>query len=501
MSKRNKQKNNNYIYEDSVEDISSTNDVKTNDFDLTAGKVPPLSTIKAQIKKAKALIGTDISKRKADFDRLKIAVNLVRYCDYISFDDFGLEDTKEPWKRPSYKGEDRDETSFLDDDSNILDDDADSLNDDSLSLDNDDDIINYFESEEFEKEVEELLKNTPPEKDNKSKYKNIKRRICYEDYKSLIGLNNMYIYKGFFVLDITGKWMADRGFLGSLNINNIQEALQRIIDLQIVEFNIERFLEVAKLFLCDPFVDLIFLSESECSRVIQGLSSFAPLASNKFNIAKYGRHGLHFLPKAKDAGYSFVIYCKGQELVYSHKRRSKTSDYATIIGKESEFNAYLTLRFEVKLQNFASIRKFLRIPSVEARVVPLLDVLNSTAPVILNSLEKISGTPEMLLERLLWLQDVASIPEKESLKDIWAAERFIQILEENNYDLTFARSHILTEYLNVSEKELENINKRANIRNNVLTFLTYKKPKSTTIILDVLNRLYQHYSTSNGDNR
>ena len=61
----------------------------------------------------------------------------------------------------------------------------------------------------------------------------------------------MFLFKGYFVVDITGKWMADSGVLGSLHRDNIREALQKVIELGIVNFNIDEFIRHAQVFICD----------------------------------------------------------------------------------------------------------------------------------------------------------------------------------------------------------------------------------------------------------
>ena len=84
-------------------DISSTGDIKTNDFDLIRGKIPPLSTIRSQIKQAKTLVNiANTVPVLIEFDRLKIGVNLIEHGRYISFEDWGLEEVNNPERPPSF---------------------------------------------------------------------------------------------------------------------------------------------------------------------------------------------------------------------------------------------------------------------------------------------------------------------------------------------------------------------------------------------------------------
>ena len=203
-------------------------------------------------------------------------------------------------------------------------------------------------------------------------------------------------------------------------------------------------------------------------------------------------------PKAQKAGFSLVIYSKGQELDYSYNRTTKATLYTDIIGDTGIKLAERTLRFELKLFSLSSIRRNLNISMDEPRIVRLTDVLNSTAPVLLKQIELFTGKPEQLLERLNWLQDIETTTDNLTLSEIFIAERFIEMLRDNNFDINITRSHIRTEYANETDKELEEFTRLANIRRNILTFLVYRKPKSVTIMLDILCRLQNYYSGEAG---
>ncbi|MBP3924245.1 hypothetical protein J6E39_03285 [bacterium] len=203
-------------------------------------------------------------------------------------------------------------------------------------------------------------------------------------------------------------------------------------------------------------------------------------------------------PKAKSSGYSFVIYSKGQELDYSVKKRTRATRYTDIIGDTGIELAERTLRLEVKLFKLKNIRDALNVISPEKGVVKLTDVLNSTAPVMLQMFELFSGNPTELLDRLEWLNTISTAPEGFTLSEIFTAERFIELLRENNFDLALTKSHIRTEYINASDTELEYFNRLSNSKQNVLNFLVYRKPKSITVILALLARLQAYYSTGMG---
>ena len=84
-------------------DISSTGDLKTDDFNLNGEKFPALSTVKAQIKVVMSIIDTQIlSAVRVEFDRLRIGINIGLYGRIIHFEDFGMEDVENPKEPPSY---------------------------------------------------------------------------------------------------------------------------------------------------------------------------------------------------------------------------------------------------------------------------------------------------------------------------------------------------------------------------------------------------------------
>lgn len=502
MSKK-KKKETNLITPEIIPVISRTGDERTNDFNLTAEKIPPLSTIRAQLRSARTLIETSVTvPARTEFDRLRISLNLERYGELVGFEEWGMENVSNPTAPPSYLQdkelrEDNPEpriitNPFMEEDTNEYD------ISDLFDIDEEEDSFTSLAQEEVENTLES--ENEAREDDLDVIHdKKVKRRIRYEDYKTSIGLNNMFICNGYFVVDITGKWQADTGVLGSLHRDNIREALEKVLDLDVVDFDIDEFLKRAQLFLCDVCIDIPLDSKAQVLRYIDGISSFFPIASNRFNINKYGRHGLSLKPYAKTSGFSFTVYSKGQELDYSVKRSTRATQYTEILGASGISLAERTLRLEVKLYKLKNIRTALNVISHEKGVVRLLDVLNSTAPVMLQIFELFSGNPKELLSRLDWLNNIVTAPDGLTLSEIFIAERFVELLRENKFDLTLTKSHIRTEYINATDAELEYFNSLANSRRNILNFIVYRKPKSITVMLAVLARLQAYYSTGMGE--
>lgn len=487
---------------ETMPDISRTGDVITNDFNLIGDKIPPISTIRTQLRSAKSLIDTSYTIPViTEFDRLRIALNLDLHGERVEFDEWGMENVPNPTVSPKFmkaeelRTEQRREANFV----NPFDEDDDSENDLS-DLWDDNDFIDDVAPENVENIVEtnEEDETVDTHESDVIHDRAVKKRIRYSTYKTTVGLFNMFICNGFFVVDLSGKWMADDGILGSLHRDNIREALERVLDLGVVEFDIEEFINCAQVFVCDVCVDIPLENKTQVSRYIDGVSSFFPIATNRFNITKYGRHGLALKPKAKSSGYSFVIYSKGQELDYSVKKRTRATRYTDIIGDTGIELAERTLRLEVKLFKLKNIRSGLNIATPAEGFVRLTDVLNSTAPVMLQMFELFSGNPTELLDRLEWLNTISTAPEGFTLSEIFTAERFVELLRENNFDLTLTKSHIRTEYINATDTELEYFNRLSNLRQNVLNFLVYRKPKSITVMLALLARLQAYYSTGMG---
>lgn len=507
MTKKNKKGK--YQIPELMQEVSKTGDVKTNDFDLVSDKKPALSTIRAQIKNAiKLKEFADTVPVRTEFDRLKIAINLLKYGEIIGFEDLRMEDVENPKEPPSYIKEQQLKWDLVENTLKEFDDKSktyqDDLSDDFLEIFVPNKFEEYFPQEqkiEFVQNEAQINNDTIIDTFvDVFKDKMAKKRIRYDDYKNAIGLLNLFICGGYFVIDISGKWMYGPGILGSLHKDNIREALQKILDLHVVSFDIEKFIKYAQVFVCDVCVDIALASIQQVERYIDGLSSFFPISTNRFNSAKYKRHGLMLKPKSKSRGFSLIVYSKGYELDCSIKRSSKATKYTMGIGVDGEELAKRTIRFESKFYKLDEVRNYLKIPKNERGLLPLEEVLNSKAPVMLSMLELFSGNANVLLERLEWLYDLETKPDGLTLSEIFIAERFVEILKDNCFDIEIARSHIRTEYINASDRELEHFNQLANLRRHLLNFLVYRKPKSITIMLAVLSLLQEYYSTGMENN-
>lgn len=489
--------------------------VITHDFDLSAQKKPKKSTLDKQLKIADKILNAKEGQSVVnEFDRIKFGVNLDKYAEYIDFEIIGLFETEYPYLNPY----DRDKKRLNDlitrlAEGNSTIEDSDNNNDNETGVFyGKNNIQEYEEDDEYDYNIddiqEELEENWADdfqealieehnkrvlEQDEKYDYKKKNYGIDYDTCKNTIGLNDIVVKTRYLIIDITGKFMATTGYLGKIDRNNIRDCLQRILNLNLIKFDIDKLLEVAQIFSTDVCVDIDYDTSKKVKSVITGASSFFPIASDSYRIFKYGRSGLFLTKKAKRNGEALTFYHKGEELTY----RNSTS-YQRIIGKSGIELADKTLRIEYKLYKLENIRKAFNIEAKEHAIVRLSDVLNSTQKPILKALEIIEVEPNRLREKIYgWIENEPNIDNgisEKSLSSILLAERFVELLIENNYDIQTTKNHIKTEYSGmVNEKTIKNFITLSNNMDYILNFLIYRKPKSVTIVLELLKKVYEYY--------
>ena len=320
-------------------------------------------------------------------------------------------------------------------------------------------------------------------------------------YKKTLGITNIYINKDILVIDITGKLMAAYGDLGLININNIKECLKKLIDLELFTFNIDKFLKYAGCYLADVTMDLFLGKEKRCKRMINAISSFLPIISKDFNNKKYKRHGLMIRRKSEDTGYSFIAYMKKSDLNKSILRETKPVRYTEIIGEAGEYIAKSTLRLETHIYKMKDLRKFLNIQATHKGFVPLMAVLRSKQPVILNVLKEMEIDEQKLYNRLSWIQVKDNFLKDEKclsldeFKDIVFTEWIAKQIIDNDYNTDITRAHILTEYsIDIDDKLADKI--MPALKRGLLNFICYRKPKSISLVILLLTLIYDKYFDS-----
>lgn len=494
---------------------------ETNDFDLEPESKPVLSTMKSNRK--------TISKRLAmtasvggyvqQFDKLKMAIDLKVSARAIEFE-FDL-------KNSNMIASDNPEKPETEQESNVrkLKLYESYLEPTEIKPDNNDKAdINlkefgiFTDDEDYEKELEsetepdafdidlteEETADTGNITNNSSLYPD-----CKIKYTKTAGLHNIYIKNGILIIYLTGKFMKSENSLGYLTIDNIHEVLEKVCRLAGFEFNIERYIDNAWVYLCDICADL---EVNNVDRYILALSSLFPLGSNKNRIMKYGRHGLKLKSKARTTGSSLTFYNKGQEIRQrvtrqfnrfeeEYKQRGITDPEQLL--KNYPPNIENILRIEVQIYRLQDMRVLLDIPKSENRVVRLRDVLNSKAKPILKRFKAFECTEEKLKNKIEGYIEDEERPKTEirterQLERILASERLAELVKDNNHDFTRVKTHLITEYEIYSETFIKQL--ASTIKHQYWDFLLYRKPKAIKRVMDLLDKAHTYYGRGAGVN-
>lgn len=500
--------------------IENKFNTETNDFDLEPEKSKvikghnvktkvPLSTVLTQIKNSRKLLNIAKELKNAhiinSFDGLKMWVNLAEHGEQINFQLQNMEETMFPTLPPNphranleelanFKASEKlsEALKALKAEQGIKIADTDIVNE---LFDNWDEDSN--EDSEFDITEDNLDSETATSNINSNLYPDSK--IPHDIYIHNIGIVNIYIKNDVLVIWITGKFMSSEGNLGLITRENIRECLNRVINLHLFSFDVDEFLEVAGCYIVDNTIDLLFDSELQTKRMIDAIGSFLPIMSKEYYPRKYKRNGLLISKRAIKAGYSLAIYCKGEELRHSIIKQNRTTLYTDRIGIIGEDIARRTLRLELHMKKFEVMRDFLDIPKRERELVSLRDVLDSTATPILKILYDLGIDEEILIKFLTWYEPIAGKDEKEEplteeeFKELLVAERISELVRENDFNNATTKAHIITEY-NISPENKVFNKLIPYIKANLYKFLCFRKPKTITAVLNLLNMVYATYS-------
>ena len=453
--------------------LKNNNDEATNDFDLGPEKIAPKSTIRRQINTVERLIEQKhvltTSRILPTFDRLKIYIDLEKYGKKIGFKiGKNLKRSDFPELSP-YEQKVR-------------------LNNISRVKFHADDTD---QADDYDSETADNTNSTSHKYDNYS--------ISYDIFINTLGINKVYVKNDKLVIDITGKLMCGYNDLGFLSAENIENALKKLQELELFNCDIEKFLQYANVYLLDLTIDLELSTPNHVQRMIKAMSSYYPLYQNTHSIFKYKRHGLLYRKKTKNAGWAFTVYCKGEELSHNYANPDKRVYYTDTIGEIGELRANKTLRLELHLSTLAAIREILGLENKGYGIVPLTDVLYCRKPVILDMLRKIGMREEKIYQALQWYEPKCDLLEEDEaflderdFTELVMAEHISKIIVENNYDITIAKNHILTEYnFDIGSKFENKI--LPLIRNNLYNYLAYRKPKTQTLVFLVLSSISNLY--------
>lgn len=323
---------------------------------------------------------------------------------------------------------------------------------------------------------------------------NIYPNCWIEQHKLPLGLNALYIKDDRLIIDVTGKFMADTGFLGCIDVHNIAQCLIKIRDLNHVHFNVAVAIEVATVRLCDVTLDLHTLAQDN---FIRALSSIYPIYSAKNIIKKYGNSSIMIKSKAEKVKKSFIVYDKGKEVRY---KRGHYTDYWFEIGDEGLEVADHTLRLEAHLFTFDSMRKYLALPEGE---IKLPDLLRSTAPVMINILADYNITEEKLrgmikshvdeyLPEVNDVKDLTKVLAAEKVTELLACQHVVELFEQQQYECSALNDMIALEYgITKNDKLMKGLSPY--LKDCCYTYLLHYKPKTIKLLLELLELIHAVY--------
>lgn len=361
------------------------------------------------------------------------------------------------------------------------------------NTESEDNAKNELEFEEESETVdisEEEKTDIKTSANKKHKYPNCK--IRYSSRKE--GLINTYICNDKLIIYLTGSFMRNPDSLGYLTRDNIQEAIEEVCRRAMFRFNVERFISLAGVYLCDICIDIPL---KQIERYFYAIACFFPLSSNKHRIMKFGNHGLKLKSKSKNAGSSLTFYNKGARIhAIVNRWASRTGKNANEKLLTYPANIDEILRIEVQMYSLHDIRLLLDIQSDTPKLVRLTDVLNSHATPILKRFEAFEATEEKLREKIAYYVETAEknpTPSRTAreLTKILAAERIAELVSKNNNDFSKVKNYMITELELYDTKAINNLVPL--IKDKYWNFLLYWKPKATNKVLDLLNQVHTYY--------
>lgn len=447
-----------------------------NSTDLTLAKPPAKSTYQTHVRNLNKRIAQTTSSIPTynNFDRLKICIDLRLYAEQIEFEVISMLETQHPDKHTSYVKKEIAVKRQIQVISNSP---------ASTAILNEDD---FLESDSLDESGEPLQK-----RNGKNVYPNC--GISQEHLPT--GLNAIYIKDDYFIVDITGKWMAKEGHLGLINIHNIIAALQKVCNQGYVNFNVASALDIATVRLCDVTLDV---ETPKQNKLIAAVSSLSSTFKPSYDTHTYKNGGLITKGTAQDTGMSFTMYNKGKEL---EDKRHKYHEYLETIGETGLEKARNTLRLEVHLYRLKDIREILEIPNKESYQVLLQDVLRSKKPAILNVLKKYQLTEEILKDKIAGFTDEYLNPPQnaEQLFALLAGIGLNYISLKQNGDFKSIKDFIRLEF-KIDENEVLMQRLSQIMHTTYYNFILYFMPKSIQYVLELLDLIHRSYGRNSVNN-
>ncbi len=307
----------------------------------------------------------------------------------------------------------------------------------------------------------------------KKKYPNAKpfyNRLC-----NRMGLVHMYVYNGELIIIITGKIVATKGDLGLINLDTIYKALNTIKTTCLIDFNNEAFIDIADVLAVHITSDM---KVGWVHSFVKAFSSYLPLRTDSYNVLKY-QTGYEIFQTGKPCknkpNYEFCIYNKGAEIKGRHQQ-----SYQYRIGQEGMKLGEQTLRLELRLSNFAAIRKFLS-PEKKNGTITLRELLNCKRKPILEMLRLLEITVEGLEKargQYVVMYEDEIFPTQAEFERM---QGLLRMLEKHDYNLDKVRSYIEVE-TNHKTHSTYFQTKRATLQQ----YITCYKPRTIALLLALL---------------
>lgn len=187
-----------------------------------------------------------------------------------------------------------------------------------------------------------------------------------EILKNIVGVREITYLKDSFLLDISGKITADKGILGLIHKNNIEQVFEKVENTGILRFNGSP-VEASQVLYLDVTKDI------EVENPLETLTAIELLATqrkHKNKILPFKNSGLIIKPHAKSISDSLAIYLKYKEILQN--KSPKNLIYIEKIGIETIEKTKKTVRLERHLGTFKDIRKAFKTNSKKIRLKEIL---------------------------------------------------------------------------------------------------------------------------------
>ena len=195
---------------------------------------------------------------------------------------------------------------------------------------------------------------------------NAKMTVKKEILNNVIGVREITYINNSFLLDVSGKITADKGILGLIHKNNIEQVFEKIENTGILRFNGSP-VEASQVLYLDVTKDI------EVENPLETLTAIELLATqrkHKNKILPFKNSGLIIKPHAKSISDSLAIYLKYKEILQN--KSPKNLIYIEKIGIETIEKTKKTVRLERHLGTFKDIRKAFKTNSKKIRLKEIL---------------------------------------------------------------------------------------------------------------------------------